>query len=215
MEIKNRIARRVARELHDGDVVNLGAGIPTLVLQYLPHNVDVLFHSENGILGLCYDDSTILYPDLSNAVGQPCSIIKGGMTFDSAFSFALIRGGHLDACILGGLEVDQQGNFANWMIPEKMKPGMGGAMDLVVGTKNVIVAMEHCTNAGKAKIVRQCQFPLTAEKCVTTIVTELAVFRFIDGQLTLVEHAEDTDIETIKACTEAEFVVADGLQKRP
>ncbi|MDR2224729.1 3-oxoacid CoA-transferase subunit B [Providencia rettgeri] len=215
MEIKNRIARRVAQELHDGDIVNLGAGLPTLVAQYLPDNIDVLFHSENGILGLCDNSFGIQDPDLTNAAGQPCSIIQGGATFDSAFSFALIRGGHLDACILGGLEVDQHGNFANWMIPEKMKPGMGGAMDLVAGTKNVIVAMEHCTKAGKAKIVRQCQFPLTAEKCVSTIVTELAVFRFIDGQLTLVEHAADTDIETIKVCTEAEFVVADELRKIP
>jgi len=215
VEIKNRIARRVAQELHDGDIVNLGAGLPTLVAQYLPDNIDVLFHSENGILGLCDNSLDTQDPDLTNAAGQPCSIIPGGATFDSAFSFALIRGGHLDTCILGGLEVDQQGNFANWMIPEKMKPGMGGAMDLVTGTKNVIVAMEHCTKAGKAKIVRQCQFPLTAAKCVSTIVTELAVFRFIDGQLTLVEHTADTDIATIKACTEAEFVVADGLQKMP
>lgn len=213
MDAKTFIARRVAQELKDGDVVNLGIGLPTMVANYLAEGVDILLQSENGFLGICPVDAQNPNPDLANAGGQPCGIIAGGATFDSAFSFALIRGGHIDACVLGGLEVDQQGNLANWMIPGKMVPGMGGAMDLVTGSKNVIVAMEHRTKNGGAKILRQCQLPLTAQNCVSTIVTELAVFRFIDGQLTLVEHAPETSVEAIKACTEAEFVVSNDLRK--
>ncbi|WP_369312110.1 3-oxoacid CoA-transferase subunit B [Providencia rettgeri] len=213
MDAKTIIARRVAQELKDGDVVNLGIGLPTMVANYLSDDVDILLQSENGFLGICPANAQNPDPDLANAGGQPCGIITGGATFDSAFSFALIRGGHIDACVLGGLEVDQQGNLANWMIPGKMVPGMGGAMDLVTGSKNVIVAMEHCTKTGEAKILRQCRLPLTAQNCVSTIVTELAVFRFINGQLTLVELAPETSVETIKACTEAEFVISANLQK--
>lgn len=213
MDAKTFIARRVAQELNDGDVVNLGIGLPTLVAHYLADDVDILLQSENGFLGICPADPKNPDPDLANAGGQPCGIVVGGATFDSAFSFALIRGGHIDACVLGGLEVDQQGNLANWMIPGKMVPGMGGAMDLVTGSKNVIVAMEHCTKTGEAKILQQCRLPLTAQNCVSTIVTELAVFRFIDKQLTLVEHAPDTNVEAIKACTEAQFVVSSDLRE--
>lgn len=213
MDAKILIARRVAQELKDGDIVNLGIGLPTMVANYLADGVDILLQSENGFLGICPVDKENVDPDLANAGGQSCGIISGGSTFDSAFSFALIRGGHVDACVLGGLEVDQQGNLANWMIPGKMVPGMGGAMDLVTGSRHVIVAMEHCTKTGDAKILRQCRLPLTAQNCVSTIVTELAVFRFIDGQLTLVEHASDSSIEAIKACTEADFVISPHLQK--
>lgn len=213
MDNKTFIARRVAQELKDGDVVNLGIGLPTMVANHLPEGIDILLQSENGFLGISPVDAQNPDPDLANAGGQPCGIIAGGATFDSAFSFALIRGGHIDACVLGGLEVDQQGNLANWMIPGKMVPGMGGAMDLVTGAKNVIVAMEHCTKTGGAKILRQCQLPLTAQSCVSTIVTELAVFRFINGQLTLVEHAQGVDVATIKACTEANFTIAENLRE--
>lgn len=213
MDAKTFIARRVAQELNDGDVVNLGIGLPTLVAHYLADDIDILLQSENGLLGLCPASPKNPTPDLTNAGGQPCGIAIGGATFDSAFSFALIRGGHINTCVLGGLEVDQQGNLANWMIPRKMLPGMGGAMDLATGTKNVIVAMEHCTKTGEAKIVRQCRLPLTAQNCISTIVTELAVFRFIDKQLTLVEHAPETNVEAIKACTEAQFVVSSDLRE--
>ncbi|ENG4183842.1 3-oxoacid CoA-transferase subunit B [Providencia rettgeri] len=213
MDTKTFIARRVAQELKDGDVVNLGIGLPTMVAAHLADGIDILLQSENGFLGICPVDIHNPDPDLANAGGQPCGIIKGGSTFDSAFSFALIRGGHIDACVLGGLEVDQQGNLANWMVPGKMVPGMGGAMDLVTGSKNVIVAMEHCTKTGEAKILRQCQLPLTAQNCVSTIITELAVFRFIGGQLTLVEYAPGTSVEVIKARTDADFEIADNLKE--
>lgn len=213
MDTKTFIARRVAQELKDGDVVNLGIGLPTMVAAHLADGIDILLQSENGFLGICPVDIHNPDPDLANAGGQPCGIIKGGSTFDSAFSFALIRGGHIDACVLGGLEVDQQGNLANWMVPGKMVPGMGGAMDLVTGSKNVIVAMEHCTKTGEAKILRQCQLPLTAQNCVSTIITELAVFRFIAGQLTLVEYAPGTSVEVIKARTDADFEIADNLKE--
>lgn len=215
MSPKAFIARRVALELKDGDVVNLGIGLPTMVAHYLPDGVDIVLQSENGFVGICPADEDNPDPDVANAGGQPCGIIPGGATFDSAFSFALIRGGHVDACVLGGLEVDQHGNLANWMIPGKMVPGMGGAMDLVTGSRKVIVAMEHCAKSGASKILRDCTLPLTACGCVSTVVTELAVFRFIDGQLTLVEHAPGVSVEDIRRKTEAEFVVSSQLREMP
>ncbi|WP_058912034.1 3-oxoacid CoA-transferase subunit B [Entomohabitans teleogrylli] len=215
MSLKAFIARRVALELNDGDVVNLGIGLPTLVAHYLPQGVDIVLQSENGFVGLCPADAENPDPDVANAGGQPCGIIPGGATFDSAFSFALIRGGHVDACVLGGLEVDQHGNLANWMIPGKMVPGMGGAMDLVTGSRKVIVAMEHCAKNGAPKILRNCTLPLTALGCVSTVVTELAVFRFIDGQLTLTEYAPGVSIELIRQKTSAEFVVSPQLREMP
>lgn len=215
MNPKAFIARRVALELKDDHVVNLGIGLPTMVAHYLPDGVDITLQSENGFVGICPADVDNIDADVVNAGGQPCGIIPGGATFDSAFSFALIRGGHIDACVLGGLEVDQHGNLANWMIPGKMVPGMGGAMDLVTGSRKVIVAMEHCAKSGAAKILRHCSLPLTACGCVTTVVTELAVFRFIDGQLTLVEHAPGVSVDAIRRKTEAQFVVAPLLQVMP
>lgn len=172
MDNKELIARRVAQELKDGDVVNLGIGLPTQVVNYLPTDVHITLQSENGFLGL--GPKTVDHPNIVNAGGQPCGIIAGGATFDSAFSFVLIRGGHVDECVLGGLEVDQDANLANWMVPGKMVPGMGGAMDLVTGAKKVIIAMEHCTKNGEAKILRHCTLPLTAKGKVNMIVTELA-----------------------------------------
>lgn len=210
MDNKELIARRVAQELKDGDVVNLGIGLPTQVVNYLPKDVHITLQSENGFLGL--GPKTVDHPNIVNAGGQPCGIIAGGATFDSAFSFVLIRGGHVDACVLGGLEVDQDANLANWMVPGKMVPGMGGAMDLVTGAKKVIIAMEHCTKNGEAKILRHCTLPLTAKGKVNMIVTELAVFEFRNGQLYLIEMANGVDLATIKSKTQAEFLIAENLK---
>lgn len=206
MDAKQRIARRVARELRDGDVVNLGIGLPTMVANYLPADIHITLQSENGFLGL--GPVTTAHPDLVNAGGQPCGILPGAAMFDSAMSFALIRGGHVDACVLGGLQVDEQANLANWVVPGKMVPGMGGAMDLVTGARKVIIAMEHCAKDGAAKILRHCTMPLTAQHAVHMLVTELAVFRFIDGKMWLTEIAEGCDITALREKTDAQFAVA-------
>ncbi|MDR3669492.1 MAG: 3-oxoacid CoA-transferase subunit B [Holophaga sp.] len=211
MDVKNLIAWRVAQEMKNGDVVNLGIGLPTLVPNHLPAGVTITLQSENGFLGLDQLAGDPV-PDLINAGGQPCGLAPGGVYFDSAMSFAIIRGGHVDATVLGGLQVDQQGNLANWMVPGKMVPGMGGAMDLVSGARTVIVAMEHATRDGGAKILKTCTLPLTAAGKVTSIITELAVFRFIQGVLTLTETAPGVTLETIRAKTEAEFKVSPGCK---
>lgn len=210
MDKKELIARRVAQELRNGDVVNLGIGLPTQVVNYLPEGINITLQSENGFLGL--GPKTIDEPNIVNAGGQPCGIVPGAAMFDSAFSFMLIRGGHVDACVLGGLEVDQHANLANWMVPGKMVPGMGGAMDLVTGAKKVIIAMEHCTKTGEPKILPECTLPLTAKGKVSMVITELAVFEFINGQMYLIETAEGVDVDTVKAHTTAEFIVADNLK---
>jgi acetate CoA/acetoacetate CoA-transferase beta subunit len=207
MDAKNLIACRTAQELKDGDVVNLGIGLPTLIPDYLPAGIHITLQSENGFLGLGPLTGDPI-PNLVNAGGKPCGMVPGTAFFDSALSFAIIRGGHVDVTVLGGLQVDQHGNLANWMVPGKMVPGMGGAMDLVTGAKNVIVAMEHATKGGEAKILKHCDLPLTAAGKVNAIATELAFFRFIDGVLTLTETAPGISIETIRARTEAEFVVS-------
>jgi acetate CoA/acetoacetate CoA-transferase beta subunit len=213
MNAKELIARRVALELHDGDVVNLGIGLPTLVVNYLPADVRITLQSENGFLGL----GPVTEPDpaLVNAGGQPCGMVPGASTFDSAFSFALIRGGHVDACVLGGLQVAENGDLANWMVPGKMVPGMGGAMDLVAGAKRVIVAMEHSAKDGSAKLVRVCTLPLTAQRCVSVVVTELALFEFVDGVLTLHELAPGVDLTTVREKTEAVFAISPDLKTMP
>ena len=214
MNAKEIIARRIAMEFKDGDVVNLGIGLPTLVANYIPQDVHLTLQSENGFLGLSALDPNNENQNLVNAGGQPCGIMDGGSTFDSAFSFALIRGGHVDACVLGGLEVDQHANLANWMVPGKMVPGMGGAMDLVSGAKKVIIGMEHCTKAGTPKILPKCTLPLTAKAKVQLIVTELAVFEFSeDKQLILKEHAPGIDLETIQNNTSAKFIVSDNFKE--
>ena len=207
MDAKNLIACRVAQELKDGDVVNLGIGLPTLIPDYLSEGIQITLQSENGFLGMGPLEGEPL-PNLVNAGGKPCGMVPGTAFFDSAMSFAIIRGGHVDVTVLGGLEVDQQGNLANWMVPGKMVPGMGGAMDLVTGAKNVIVAMEHATKSGGAKILKRCSLPLTAAGKVTAIVTELAVFRFADGQLVLTETAPGVSLDEIRAKTEADYVVS-------
>lgn len=214
MDAKQLIARRVALELNDGDVVNLGIGLPTLIPNYLPPDVSITLQSENGFLGLAPLNGEPL-PDLVNAGGQPCGMQMGGAFFDSAMSFALIRGGHVDVTVLGGLEVDANANLANWMVPGKLVPGMGGAMDLVTGAKRVIVAMEHCTRDGAAKILPRCTLPLTAAGKVSAIATELAFFRFVDGQLTLFETAPGVDVEEVRAKTAAAFALAAEVRTMP
>lgn len=213
MNAKELIARRVALELHDGDIVNLGIGLPTQVVNYLPQDIHITLQSENGFLGL--GPVTEAHPNLVNAGGQPCGLLPGAAMFDSAFSFALIRGGHVDASVLGGLQVDQSANLANWMVPGKMVPGMGGAMDLVTGAKRVIIAMEHCAKDGSSKILKQCTLPLTAKNKVSMIVTELAVFAFEGGKLVLKEHAPGVSLETIREKTDADYVVAANVKEMP
>lgn len=203
---KEVIAARVAREMKDGDVVNLGIGLPTLVPSYLPEGVSVILQSENGYIGLGPVTGDI-DPDLVNAGGQPAGILPGGAFFDSLISFQLIRGGHVDVTVLGGLEVDAKGNLANWVIPGKMVPGMGGAMDLVTGAKKVIVAMEHCSKKGDPKILEECQLPLTGKGVVDLIITELAVFSVTEDGLILEELQEGVDLDTVKEKTAAIFKV--------
>jgi acetate CoA/acetoacetate CoA-transferase beta subunit len=206
---KEIIARRVAKELKDGELVNLGIGLPTLVPNYLPADVSIILQSENGFVGL--GPVTEADPDLTNAGGVPAGIIPGGATFDSLMSFSLIRGGHVDATVLGALQVDEKGNLANWMVPGKMVPGMGGAMDLVVGAKKVIVAMEHTAKDGSPKILNNCNLPLTGKGVVTLIVTELGVIRVTPAGLVLEEVAPGVSAADVIAKTEAKLTVSDKL----
>jgi acetate CoA/acetoacetate CoA-transferase beta subunit len=207
VEAQTVIARRIARELRDGMLVNLGIGIPTLVANYVPAGVSIFFQSENGLIGTGpIPEDGMVQPRLTDAGGRPVSAIPGACTFDSAMSFGLIRGGHVDITVLGGLQIDARGHLANWMIPGKMVPGMGGAMDLVTGARRVIVAMQH-TAKGKSKIVRACTLPLTSARAVDLVVTELAVISFAEGRATLVETAPDVTVEQVLAATEAELIV--------
>ncbi len=211
-ELQAFIARRVAKELKDGDIVNLGIGLPTLVANYVPEGVEVVFQSENGFVGLgAAPEPGEEDDDLVNAGGAHVTILPGGAFFDSSISFALIRGGHVDITVLGALEVDQEGNLANWKIPGKMVPGMGGAMDLVVGAKKVIVAMEH-TARGNPKILKKCNLPLTAKGQVDMIITEMGVFEFTDEGLILTEINPEFTVEDIEAVTEADFKVSSYLK---
>ncbi len=213
MDAKAVIAKRVAEFLKDGDVVNLGIGLPTMVANYIPKDVDVTFQSENGFLGLGPAPEAGKEDwELVNAGGMPSSILPGGMFFDSATSFGIIRGGHVDATVLGAMEVDQHGNLANWKIPGKMVPGMGGAMDLVVGANTVIVAMVH-TQKGRPKILNKCTLPLTAKEQVNIIVTEMAVIRVTKEGLVLEELGPEATVEDVKAATEAELIISPNLKK--
>ncbi|QAV34083.1 CoA transferase subunit B [Fervidobacterium changbaicum] len=213
MDPKEKIAKRVAQELKEGDLVNLGIGLPTLVANYIPKGVHVFFQSENGIIGMGPEpEKGFENKDLTNAGAGFVTALPGAMTFDSAFSFAMIRGGHLDVTVLGGLQVDEKGHLANWMIPGKMIPGMGGAMDLVTGAKRVIVAMTH-TAKGEPKILKECTLPLTSIRRVDLIVTELAVIRPTDEGLVLEEIAEETTVEEVFKLTEARLIVSENLKK--
>lgn len=204
-EIQARIAKRVAQELADNSLVNLGIGLPTKVVNYIPEGITVTLQSENGFVGLTTVDPENSDPSIVNAGGQPVGIIPGGAFFDSATSFGIIRGGHVDATVLGALQVDQFGNIANYLIPGKMVPGMGGAMDLLVGAKKVIVAMEH-TNKGKFKILKECTLPLTASKVVGMIVTEMGVFEVVEGGLAVTEIYEGYTFEDVQQATEATLI---------
>ncbi len=207
MEPQVIIARRIAQELSEGMLVNLGIGIPTMVAKYVPDGMHVFFQSENGLIGTgSPPEEGMTHPTLTDAGGRPVTALPGASTFDSAMSFGLIRGGHVDLTVLGGLQVDQEGHLANWMIPGKMVPGMGGAMDLVTGAKRVIVAMQHAAK-GATKIVKKCRLPITSVRRVEMVVTELAVISFHDGTPTLLERGPGVSVEQVVAATEAELVI--------
>jgi acetate CoA/acetoacetate CoA-transferase beta subunit len=207
MEAKEIIARRVCREIRPGMLVNLGIGLPSLVANYVPADFGVFFQAENGVIGMgARPPEGMEDPDLTDAGGSFVTAVPGAAAIDSAMSFGLIRGGHLDMTVLGGLEVDARGYLANWMVPGKMVPGMGGAMDLVTGAKRVVVAMQHSAR-GASKIVPECTLPLTALRRVSLIVTELAVIEPTDDGLVLRERAPGVDVETILAATAAPLIV--------
>jgi acetate CoA/acetoacetate CoA-transferase beta subunit len=215
MDPQTLIAKRIARELRDGMLVNLGIGIPTLVANFVPQGMNVFFQSENGLIGTGpIPEQGMALPWLTDAGGRPVTALPGASTFDSAMSFALIRGGHLDLTVVGGLQVDQRGLLANWTIPGKMVPGMGGAMDLVNGAKRVVVAMQHSAK-GKSKIVKSCTLPITSARPIDLVVTELAVIAFADGRATLVETAEGVSVDQVLAATEAELIVPNELAHSP
>ena len=210
--VQEYIAQRVAKELHDGDVVNLGIGLPTLVANYVPHEKAVMFQSENGFVGLGPTPSEEnIDPYITNAGGKPVTIKNGGIFFDSATSFGIIRGGHVDLTVLGALQVDEKGNIANYMIPGKMVPGMGGAMDLISGARKVIVAMEH-TAKGSVKILKDCTLPLTAANEVNLIVTEMGVMEVTDKGLVLKEINPEFTVEEVQAVTEPTLIIAEDLK---
>ena len=211
-QIKAFIAARVAKELKDGDVVNLGIGLPTMVPQFLPEGVHVTLHAENGIIGVGLVTDENRDPiHVVDAGGQPAAASARGCFIDSATSFGLIRGGHVDATILGGLEVDAEGSLSNWIIPGKKMPGMGGAMDLLVGAKNVIVAMEH-TAKGNPKILTKCKLPYTAVHCVTKIITEMCVIECTKDGLLLTEYNPEFTLEQIQNATEATLIISPDLK---
>lgn len=237
---RQTIAKNIARYFHDGDFINLGVGIPTQSANYIPEGVEILIHAESGFAGQesavkvpwnawkqtreevekemsnpKWADKEngwkVGHRDLCDATGDLAILIPGACCFDSVVSFMMARGGHLDATVLGGLQVDEEGNLANWQVPGKNIPGMGGAMDLVSGAKKVIVAMEHCSKAGEPKILKKCTFPLTAVKCVSVLVTDLCIIEFIDGKLTVVAMAPGITKEELQEKTEAQLHFADQI----
>ena len=211
---RDQIVIRASRELRDGYIVNLGIGMPTLVANYIPTGMDVWLQSENGLLGIGpFPKDSDVDADLINAGKQTITARKGASYFSSSDSFAMIRGGHIDMCILGAMQVSQNGDIANWMIPGKMVKGMGGAMDLVAGVKKVVVTMEHNAKDGGFKFVKSCNLPLTGQQCVNMLITDLAVFVFDEAKkkFTLTEVAPGETVESIKAKTEAEFAVGEKV----
>ena len=212
-DIKERIAKRVAKELNDGDVVNLGIGLPTMVANNLPEGVEIVLQSENGIMGMgpapAKGSENV---DIVNAGAQYVTVKTGAMFFDSATSFGIIRGGHVDATILGALEVDEKGNLSNWIVPGKMVPGMGGAMDLVVGAKKVIIAMQH-TQKGEHKILKKCTLPFTAVGVVDMIITEMGVMEVTDKGIVLTEKHSDFTVDEVKAATGCNLIISPDLKE--
>ena len=213
MDAQTIIAKRIAHELKSGMLVNLGIGIPTLVANYIPSDLKVFFQSENGLIGTGpIPEEGMAHPLLTDAGGRPVTALPGACTFDSAMSFGFIRGGHVDVTVLGALQVDAQGLLANWMIPGKMVPGMGGAMDLVSGAKRVIIAMQH-TAKGKPKVVNKCSLPLTSIRPVDLLVSEMAVIAFPDGRATLLETGPGVTVEQVIAATEAKLALSNKISE--
>ncbi|WP_251359997.1 CoA transferase subunit B [Kangiella sp. TOML190] len=209
---RDQIAMRVAQEIQDGYYVNLGIGIPTLVANYIPEDMEVMLQSENGLLGMGeFPTEETIDPDLINAGKQTVTAVTGAAYFSSAESFAMIRGGHVDLTVLGAFEVDQAGNIASWMIPGKLVKGMGGAMDLVAGAENIIVTMTHANKHGVSKILKECTLPLTGANCIKRVITELAFMEIKDGAFHLLERAPGVSVEEIQALTEADLVVPDDV----
>lgn len=214
MELREKVGRRGAKLFKDGDLVNLGIGMPTTLANYIPEGVNITFQSENGVINFGptpaqgYED-----PYLTNAGAVPLSVMAGACYFDSATSFGIIRGGHVDATVLGVLEVDEKGNLANYIVPGKLVPGMGGAMDLATGAKMVCVVTEHCDKAGNPKILKQCKLPLTAKERVSYILSELALIKVTPEGLVLEEIAPDTTVEEVVSKTEATLIIPEGGPK--
>lgn len=216
MKPKEIIARRVALEFKDGDVVNLGFGIPNASADYIPEGVNVILQAENGALRFgATPDKDNYNPNLANSGGAPITLLPGAALFDIQTSFAIIRGGHVDATVLGALEVSQDGSIANWYIPGKFAPGMGGAMDLLVGAKRVIAAIQHATADGESKVLKQCSLPLSAKGVVDLVITDLAVLGFQDGKFLLKELAPGVTLEEVLAKTDGEVIISDDLKTMP